>query len=835
VPLAYTFPDNPHAAMTLYAEIAVNISAVEGLFDYLIPPNLQAQVRPGCLVEIPYHVSRAQGIVVRVKQRSDYDGEIKHIIQLIKPDPIIPPMYLNLSRRLADDFRQPQAGFLQAMLPPGFSRKPYLLYTPSVPDEADLTQLDGLQHRLLDVLITNGPQRSTQLAHAFSRNNWRKAMQRLTALGWVHSETILPVPRAARKKVNTAMLHPDVDPSAIDTLDTGRAGADPAKRRRKMLHLLAKEHQPVRVSYLYASTGGDASDIRFLEKKGLVLTGEETVIRDPIGDFTAEGTRAPTLTPAQEKAWRIIAQELNSPKPKPVMLRGITGSGKTELYLKAAEETVIAGKQALILVPEIALTPQTIQRFLDRFPGQVGVFHSRLTDGERYDTWLRAASGNLSVLIGPRSALLVPLPAPGLIVLDECHDDSYYQLEQSPLYDSRDGALALSDESGACVIFGSATPNVSRYFQAGHEKWAMIHLDQRISANAKTTGKGASYVPLPAVTVVDMRAELTGGNTSIFSEALQEGLKSTVSAGQQAILFLNRRGSATIIFCRDCGNTLNCPRCDFPLTMHSGSNLLLCHTCGYTRRIPAVCPACASKRIRQYGMGTEKVEQELKRLIPAVRVLRWDADTAAGRQSEAVILSHFKQHNADVLVGTQMLAKGLDLPLVTLVGMVLADVGLGFPDYRASENAFQLLTQVAGRAGRSELGGKAILQTFQPDHYAVQFAAQHDFSGFYKLELSRRRDIQYPPFTRIICLEMRDLYAENAEKRATLLADEISKRMKDSPDKTLVMIGPAPPYFARQRGYYRWQILIKGNRPEVVLDDLSLSDWKITINPPRIL
>ena len=821
--------------MASYAEIAVNISGIEGLFDYLIPPDMQAQIRPGCLVEIPYNYTLAQGIVIRVKDDTQFEGALKVITRLIKPDPIIPQMYLNLSRKLVDEFLQPQAGFLQAMLPPGYSRKPYVLYMPSVPDEADLTQLNPVQQKLLNLLLNNGPQRSTQLDHAFSRNNWRKAMQRLINLGWICSETILPAPKAAHKKVNTVMLHPDVDEDTIDMLDTGREGGDPAKRRRKMLEILATEGAAVRASYLYASTGGNSSDIRFLENKGLILTGEETVIRDPISGFSPEGTQAPILTHEQLKAWQIIERELNSKKPKPIMLRGITGSGKTELYLKAAEKAVGEGKQALILVPEIALTSQTIQRFLDRFPGQVGVFHSRLTDGERYDTWLRAASGKLSVLIGPRSALLVPLPSPGLIVLDECHDDSYYQLDKNPLYDSRDGALALSEESGACVIFGSATPNVSRYFQAEHEKWALIHLEQRISAHAKTAGRSASYVPLPAVTVVDMRAELTGGNSSIFSKALRDELIHTVSAGQQAVLFLNRRGSATIIFCRDCGYTINCPHCDFPLTLHSGSSQLMCHTCGYTRKMPSVCPACGSKRIRQYGMGTEKVEQELKQLIPAVRVLRWDADTAAGRQSEVVILSHFKQHNADVLVGTQMLAKGLDLPLVTLVGMVLADVGLSFPDYRASANAFQLLTQVAGRAGRSDLGGKAILQTFQPDHYAVQFAAQHDFSGFYRSELARRRDIQYPPFTRIICLETRDLYAENAQSRANLLADELSARIGQCEDKTLVMIGPVPPYFARQRGYYRWQILIKGNRPEVVLDDLPLANWKITVNPPRIL
>jgi primosomal protein N' (replication factor Y) len=821
--------------MASFAEIAVNIGGIEGVFDYQIPMAVSGKIQPGCLVEIPYNDMQAQGIVVAIKNTSDYSGEIKSIIKLIKPKPVIPSFYLCLAEYLASSFHQPLAAFLQAMLPPGLSRRPYILYTAAVPDDADLTGMNKTQLRLLDLLASRGPQRSTQLDYAFSRQNWRKGLVPLVKKGWVRSASVLPDPKVTRKKVNTVMLHPDLDPDAIENADTGNVGGAPSERRRKMLRVLAKENAPTRVSYLYASTGANASDIRFLEKKGLVLVGEEAVIRDPIQGIAPEGTSAPMLTTDQKNAWWTIQQALDSKTPKPVMLRGITGSGKTELYLKAAEETVKNGKQVLILVPEISLTPQTIQRFLDRFSGRVGVFHSRLSDGERYDTWLRAGKGDLSILIGPRSALLVPMPDVGLIVIDECHDDSYYQVEQTPLYDSRDGALFFAAEKGACVIFGSATPNVSRYFQAQREGWPIIHLEKRIATTGGGDRSATRYVPLPQVEVVDMRAELIRGNTSIFSQELQDRLKHTVAANQQAILFLNRRGSATIIFCRTCGYTLNCPRCDFPLTLHTGSGRLQCHTCGYTRGIPRTCPQCGGQRIRQYGMGTERVEQALKDLIPAVRVLRWDADSVSGRNAEAVILSHFKNHNADVLVGTQMLAKGLDLPLVTLVGMVLADVGLGFPDYRAPEHAFQLLTQVAGRAGRSQLGGKAILQTFQPDHYAIQFAAAHDFPGFYQNELDRRRDIQVPPYTDLIRLETRDLYAPNAEARAQKLAGEISQRIRASANRALQMIGPVPPYFARQRGYYRWQIILKGHNPHPILDSLPLSNWQVTVNPPRIL
>jgi primosomal protein N' (replication factor Y) len=454
-----------------------------------------------------------------------------------------------------------------------------------------------------------------------------------------------------------------------------------------------------------------------------------------------------------------------------------------------------------------------------------------------------------------------------VIILDECHDDSYYQGEKAPVYHSSEAAIILGKITGAIVIFGSATPNVNLYFRAQHHHWPVINLDKRIATQTGSTGKHSevTYLPLPSVEVVDMREELQHGNKSIFSRILQTALHRVIDKQQQAILYLNRRGSTTIIFCRNCGYTARCPRCEFPLTYHQDSHRLMCHTCGYKRNLMEKCPKCGSIRIRQYGIGTERVEQTLLELIPSARVLRWDADTAAGKQSEAIILSHFKRHNADVLIGTQMLAKGLDLPLVTLVGAIMADVGLNFPDYRAGERAFQLLTQVAGRAGRSRLGGRVIpdyragerafqlltqvagragrsrlggrviLQTFQPEHYAIQYAAEHDFKGFYRAELAHRRDLQYPPFSRIIRFETRDPNQKIAEERAKDLALKISEIITGNADRTLQMIGPAPPYFGKRSGYYRCQIILKGNRPELLIRQLKLDGWRIDVNPPNLL
>ena len=529
-----------------------------------------------------------------------------------------------------------------------------------------------------------------------------------------------------------------------------------------------------------------------------------------------------------------------------MLVHGVTGSGKTELYMRVIDAVLRAGKQAIVIVPEISMTPQTIQRFTERFPDQVGVVHSKLSSGERYDTWRRARSGDFSIVIGPRSALFTPFPQIGVVVIDECHDDSLYQTDMGPYYHAVEAAIAFGHLNQSLILLGTATPTVKLYFRAQHEKWPLIELPKRIAAHRQyleTNGhdiqnqqtEGVSSLPLPPVSVVDMRAELKQGNLSIFSRQLQQDLRNVLDTRQQAILLLNRRGSATYVFCRDCGYTVRCPRCDFPLTYHRSASGLVCHTCGYQRKIPAKCPQCGSRRIKQFGTGTEKVETELQNIFPDARLLRWDADTSQGKGSEEIILSHFKQHNADILIGTQMLAKGLDLPLVTLVGVVLADIGLNFPDYRTAERAFQLFTQVAGRAGRSALGGRVILQTFMPDHYAIQYAAKHDFTGFYKQELEMRRELRYPPFTHLIRFEVQDRDKAQAHDKAQGLADRLRAIINRSGDKTLSLNGPLPPYFARQRGLYRWQIILKGSQPEKILKSEDLSDFIVEVDPPSLL
>ncbi|MBE0697215.1 MAG: primosomal protein N', partial [Anaerolineaceae bacterium] len=461
----------------------------------------------------------------------------------------------------------------------------------------------------------------------------------------------------------------------------------------------------------------------------------------------------------------------------------------------------------------------------------------------------------LRVIVGPRSALFTPLPALGLIVLDECHDPAYHQEDTPPNYDAVESAIAYARLAGCMIVLGSATPDISLYYRALKERWSLLQLPVRILAHKKaveaqiaqlgnslpetvkvsTEEVSAAALNLPPVKIVDMRQELKAGNRTIFSRELQESIKHVLNNRQQAILFLNRRGTATYVFCRQCGYSLKCPRCDLPLTLHSGEDNLVCHTCNYRRQLPKKCPQCSSPHIRQFGTGTEKVEHDIQELFPGVHTLRWDAETTRQKGAHDFLLQAFMNHQADILIGTQMLAKGLDLPLVTLVGVVLADVGLQLPDYNAGERTFQLLTQVAGRAGRSLLGGKVILQTFQPDHYAIRAASQHDYSGFYRQELEYRKKLHYPPFTRLVRLEYRHADAAQVEAGARAMGLQLARWINEDDHRGTEMIGPVPCFFGKQNNLYRWQIVLRGPGPVNVLRGRSLGDWRVEVDPVSLL
>jgi primosomal protein N' (replication factor Y) len=474
------------------------------------------------------------------------------------------------------------------------------------------------------------------------------------------------------------------------------------------------------------------------------------------------------------------------------------------------------------------LTQQTVERFANRFPGRVAVLHSGLSPGEQFDEWQWIMEGNCDVVIGPRSALFAPLPSLGLIIIDEEHEWTYKQEDKSPRYHARDVAIKLAQLSDAVVILGSATPDIGSFHKAQQGEYYLVELKERI------TPRG--YSPLPAVSIVDLREELKAGNTSLFSRSLLAAMKETLAQGEQIILFLNRRGTATFVRCRNCGFVFRCPRCSIALTYHSVEKRLICHRCRYSIPVSPSCPRCFRRHLRFLGIGTQRVEEEIRHFFPEARLLRWDRDVITRRYAHEELLKNFRDHKADVLIGTQMIAKGLDLPQVTLAGIISADTGLNFPDFRSSERTFQLLCQVAGRAGRGVKAGKVIIQTYSPDNYIIEAAAKHDYLGFYYKEIDYRRRYNYPPFSQLVRLVYshtdEELCHREVERVHRLILDE--KARKDIIDFNV--IGPVPTFAFRARGRYRWQLFLRGPDSTWMLSRLTLPrGWTIDVDPVGIV
>ena len=841
--------------MTTFVQIVVNVPAVSGIFDYAVPGNLLGKVGVGHLVIVPFGKQTVQGVVFRFIDQPSVP-EIKEIIELVDPVPVMTQAQIVLAEAMGESTLSPLASVVSLFLPTGLSQEADVIYQLRITEY--IPQKSTIELRLIKILQERGPLRGRQIDTHFRKVDWRKTAGYLVRRGVLASQSVLPPARVRTKYIKTAQLavSPEVAEAAMN--DLGKTESTQT-RREKALQFLMRVKDAVNVSWVYAESGCNLADLQELEERGLIRLFESEIFRDPLEKASREldgypGKQVVELNVEQGTAWEEVEEafhDVAKGEPvKPFLLQGVTGSGKTEIYLRAAEEVIRRGKQAIILVPEIALTPQTVRRFLARFPGQVGLVHSKLSEGERYDTWRRARAGSLKVIIGARSALFSPLPNIGLIVADECHDSSYYQSEP-PFYHAVTASQIYARLAGAVCILGSATPSIVQRYRAEDSR---LPASSPLALRSARVGEGAGAKSikrldllhrifesgLPPVHVVDMRDELKAGRRGIFSRLLLGELESTLQRGEQAILFLNRRGTATYIFCRDCGHVLRCPNCDTPLTLHlEDKERLLCHQCGYERGKPKSCPACGGKQIREYGLGSEKVEAEVNTLFPKARTLRWDWDTTRQKDSHEMILTHFANHRADVLIGTQMLAKGLDLPLVTLVGIVLADVSLYLPDPFASERVFQVLTQVAGRAGRSERGGKVVLQTFDPGNQVIQSAARHDVNGFYQYELEQRKRLGYPPFSRLVRLEFRHQDPIFAEQEARKLAGKLGELLTAERWKLITVIGPVPCFFAKIAGSYRWQIILRGADPALILGDRPagtwLKDWRVEVDPISLL
>jgi primosomal protein N' (replication factor Y) len=830
-------------------DVAVNIPPVRGTFHYHLPPELRGHVGLGHLLTVPFGPRRVQGVVIGMPAETDLP-ETRPVESLVDPDPVMLEPQLQLAHWLHEQYLTPLIDCIAMMIPPGLSQRADMLYTVVDPD---IPPPSHTAERLLRLLLRRGPLRGTQIKRALGRLEWRRAAEQLMGLGSVTRSSVLDPPTVHPRRVRTARLA--VPPAEAEKAmpHLGRSGGQASQRRAALLRQLITERQPLEVTWLYAESGANAADLRLLAEKGLIALGETEIWRDPLAETEVALSTPPILTTDQAAVWQAIKQKMHHAQPgksSPILLHGVTGSGKTELYLRAVAECLNLQRTAIVLVPEIALTPQIVRRFLARFPGVVGLMHSKLSSGERYDTWRRARRGLLSVIIGARSALFTPLRNIGLIVVDECHDESYKEQGLAPRHHAVQTAQAYADILGATCILGSATPNITTYYRAEQGALRLLSLPQRIlghSANLahqaarwgvstryRPAEGSASQISLPPVRVVDMRQELRAGNRSIFSRPLYGALQEALQANQQAILFLNRRGSATYVFCRQCGKALHCPRCEVPLTYHGARQKLLCHHCGYERRAPSTCPSCGSPQVKHFGIGTQRVESEVQRIFPGTRTLRWDWDTTRAKGAHDVILAHFAAHRADVLVGTQMIAKGLDLPLVTLVGVVSADTGLNLPDYRSAERIFQVLTQVAGRAGRGLLGGQVILQTYQPEHEAIRAAAHHDYAAFYAEELENRRRLGYPPFSRLAKLVYRHTSARRAQAEAERLAAQVRQRMAAQRGQAQ-LVGPVPCFFRRLRGDFRWQIIIRASNPLPFIPEGLPEGWAVDIDPVSLL
>ncbi len=861
----------------MYAEVVVNMP-VEGTFHYHIPAELAGRLQIGHLVEVSFGRQKAQAVILAFDQRAPV-RETKPIIRVIDREPVVGEIHLALAQWLSRTYLAPLAECVRLFIPPGLSKRGDVLITPVI-EPGLIEAATDTQTRLLSALARRGPLRRRQIARALPRRDWQAAVSELAERGLLLRAPVLDPPSVRAKQVRMVELggQPERVEEIIarhfdfEQIPANRQGA--ALRRAAILRLLAGERKPIRVGEIYAAIEGSGiGDLRVLAEDDLIAMREEEVWRDPLEGITFVADSPPRLTPDQEAVWEVVRAELEKPgAARPILLHGVTGSGKTEIYLRAVAHVLAQGRSAIVLVPEIALTPQTVRRFGARFPGRMGLIHSKLSTGERYDTWRRARGGQIDLVTGPRSALFTPLDNLGLIVIDECHDDSYKQDEAPtslPYYHTVPTAVELARLHGGLVLMGSATPNVTTYTRAtvpGSQEeagYTLLELPARIMGHRRAIEAQAVYyhidrtrythlsddpdeavmIDLPPVQIVDMRQELRAGNRSIFSRALTAELEGTLARGEQAILFLNRRGTATYVFCRACGHTLRCPNCEIPLTWHTyhdsqhhQQGMLVCHHCNHREGHPKTCPECGSEQIRFFGGGTERIEQEVSRRFPQARPIRWDRDTTGGKDTHAALLEQFVNGQADVLIGTQMVAKGLDLPLVTLVGVISADTALYLPDYRSGERTFQLLTQVAGRAGRGLLGGKVIIQTYVPDHYAVRAAAEHNFHAFYEQELRYRGEMGYPPYSRLARLLIRAESKQAAQQEAERLHAVLSQRIAEQGLSSTFLIGPAPCFYPRRGYFYRWHVIVRGPTPTAILGDLRTSHLlRIDVDPVSLL
>jgi primosomal protein N' (replication factor Y) len=782
-----------------YAEVIVEVRAaeVDRPFHYEIPPSWADRVYVGTRVLVPFGPRKLEGYVVGFSKETEKPDKIKPLLEVLDDEPPLTEDLVELAGWLSERYLCTKAAAVQALLPSGMRAKAttYL----KLNDTEALAAYSPISPEFELLNILRHAPKTTKEQLLSERPEWRPIIRRLVKEGVLTEQ--FGVRQAISAKTITYLSCPltsDQFRAALGELSAR------ATKQKELLTYVYHLGEAAPMKDILAATKASTATLKPLLEKGFVRKEEREVLRDPYGGQHQERQDKLPLTRSQQAAFDEICGAMESGVARTILLQGVTGSGKTEVYLQAIAACVESGKQAIMLVPEIALTPQVVEQFKKRFGDRVAVMHSRLSAGEKFDEWRRIRSGEVEIVVGARSAIFAPFQKIGLIIIDEEHEISYKQ-DDHPKYLAREVAMYRGRQHGATVVLGSATPALETRW------WAHQGLIGRVEMPERVRGQ-----KLPKVRVIDMRQELHEGNRSMFSKALKKGIEERLQRSEQVILFLNRRGFATFVLCRSCGYVARCPECEIPLTYHkaSGFEQLRCHYCGYAERKLERCPDCRGDHVRHFGTGTQRVEEELTRVFPGVKVIRMDVDTTSGKGAHADLLQRFRKGEAQILLGTQMIAKGLDFPNVTLVGVISAETSLYLPDFRAAERTFQLLTQVAGRAGRHELPGEVIVQTYNPQHYAIQFAKKQEYEAFFEHEIRVRRAIHNPPFRELTVFTSVNEEEDKALRIAQRIEECLRRDLEGRED--VIILGTSPAPLSRLQGKYRFNVVIKYIRFKMV-------------------
>jgi len=781
------------AASVRFAEIALPLP-VDQVFSYSIPDNLLATAAPGRRVSVAFTNRRMTGIITGLSDTCPVD-RYKPLLDVLDHEPVLDATLLELTQWIGRYYLCPWGEAIKAALPAGLLSESEQIVSRDGPCPPEcMERLRRSAPRQAEMLAQVPEQGAITLSSLRRRTRIRQpfaALRSLEAKGLV-SMTIGDSSRGPGIRYETWV---ELIPSREEAEKIITRLLPRSPRQAGCINLLVRHNGRLTTEQLRHLGRIERAVVRRLEKKGLVSLSEVESIRDPYRDAELPDPADVDPTSEQAAALRAIHGAIGEGAFKSLLLYGVTGSGKTHVYVKSIEKTLESGRSAIVLVPELALTPQAVRQFRAHFGDLVTVLHSGLSPGERYDSWRRTRAGDYRIVVGARSAVFAPLANLGLIVIDEEHEPSYKQFDDPPLYHARDVAVVRARMVNAVTVMGSATPSLETYANTQTGKFACCRLTKRVDRR-----------PLPGVRIVDMREERRLGRFSIFSAPLADRIKDRLARKEQIILFLNRRGFSPFVQCYDCGLSVSCPHCSVTMTYHADSLFMRCHYCDHRERAPEACPKCRSDSIGYRGVGTQRVEEELKERYPAARIVRMDMDTTTRKGSHQDIFHRVLNREADILLGTQMVAKGFDFPNVTLVGVISADTSLNLPDFRASERTFQLLTQVAGRTGRGKLGGEVIVQTYSRGHHSVASAQAHDYDTFYAREVTDRKALGYPPFGRMVGILFQGEQDDYVMREARRFADLLRKYAGE-----LNILGPAPPVIARVRNLYRWQIIARSS------------------------